>query len=120
MRITPERPYSPVRAHPHTVTPRKSVPVPTTFEPPQFDVSPIPADVLDDEDVPGTRDDIPQSEVRDYYSPKKSPQKRIPEDREEYVSNIVHISNTALTLGQNMFGPITNEICSTMKSVHIR
>ena len=87
MRITPERPYSPTHAHPHTVTPRKSVPVPTTYEPPRFDVSPIPADVLDDEEAPGIRHDRPQSEVHDYYSPKKSPQKQIPKDTDEHVSN---------------------------------
>jgi len=88
VRITPERPYSPARAHPHTVTPRKSVPVPTTYEPPRFDVSPIPADVLDDEEAPGTRDDMPQSEVHDYYSPKKSPQKQIPKDTDEHTSPV--------------------------------
>lgn len=81
VRITPERPYSPTRAHSHTVTPRKSVPVPATYEPPQFDVSPVPADVLDDEEVPH----VPQTEVHDHHSPKKSPLTRIPEDKHEHV-----------------------------------
>ena len=86
MKITPERPYSPARAHPHTATPRKSVPVPTTYEPPQFDVSPIPADVLDDEEVPPIPyGDVPQIEVHDHYPPNKSPLKRIPEDKDEQV-----------------------------------
>lgn len=86
VRITPERPYSPARSHPHTVTPRKSVPIPTTYEPPQFDVSPIPGDILDDDEVPGTRVDMPPVEVRDYVSPKKSPLKQLPEDDDQHVS----------------------------------
>ena len=89
MRITPERPYSPAHSYPHTVTPRKSVPIPTTFEPPQFDVSPIPADGFDSEEAVGPHDEMPQSEIRDYYSPKKSPQKQILENRNERVSNIL-------------------------------
>lgn len=88
VRITPERPYSPPSGHPHTVTPRKSVPIPTRFEPPQFDVSPIPADALD-ESFPGDHEGMVQSEVHDYYSPKKSPQKQIPEDADEHVSNFL-------------------------------
>lgn len=88
MRISPERPYSPPSGHPHTVTPRKSVPVPTRFEPPQFDVSPIPADAHD-ERFPGDHDRATQSEFHDRYSPKKSPQKQIPEHVDEHVSSFL-------------------------------
>lgn len=79
MKITPERPYSPPNGHPNTVIPRKSVPVPTKYEPPQFDISPIPADVHDSENVRGTLDRVLQSEVHDSYSSEKSksPQKQV-------------------------------------------
>ena len=79
MKITPERPYSPPNGYPNTVIPRKSVPVPTKYEPPQFDISPIPADVHDIENVRGTLDRVPQSEVHDSYSSEKSksPQKQV-------------------------------------------
>ncbi|RMX43573.1 hypothetical protein pdam_00010827, partial [Pocillopora damicornis] len=79
VKITPERPYSPPNGHPNTVIPRKSVPVPTKYEPPQFDISPIPADVHDSENVRGTLDRVLQSEVHDSYSPEKSksPQKQV-------------------------------------------
>ena len=85
VRITPERPYSPPKAHPHTVTPRKSVPIPTRFEPPQFDVSPILIDAHD-ERFPSDHDETVQSEFHDHYYPKKSPRKQIPEDVDEHVS----------------------------------
>ena len=85
VRITPERPYSPSKAHPHTVTPRKSVPIPTRFEPPQFDVSPIPADAHN-ERFPGDHDETAQNEFHDHDYPKKSPRKQIPEDVNEHVS----------------------------------
>ena len=88
VRITPERPYSPSRGHPHTVTPRKSVPIPTRFEPPQFDISPIHADALD-ERFPVDHDEALQSESHDHCSPKKSPQKQIPEDVDKHVSNFL-------------------------------
>lgn len=84
MRITPERPYSPSRGHPHTVTPRKSVPVPTSFEPPQFDISPIHADALD-ERFPGDHDGTVQGEFNGHVSSKKSPQKEIPENIDEHI-----------------------------------
>jgi len=87
VRITPERPYSPMRAQPHTVTPRKHVPIPATYEPPQFDVSPIPANGLDNEEVPNTRHDgVPQTERHEYYSPKKILQEQIPEGGSKHVS----------------------------------
>ena len=90
MRITPERPYSPMHAQPHTVTPRKYVPVPAAYEPPQFDVSPIPANGLDNEEVPNARHDgVPQTERHEYYSPKKILQEQIPEGQSKHVSNIV-------------------------------
>ena len=91
VRITPERPYSPMRAQPHTVTPRKYVPVPATYEPPQFDVSPIPANGLDNEEVPnGRHDGVPQTETHEYYSPKKILQEQqISEGGSKHVSNIV-------------------------------
>lgn len=78
VKITPERPYSPPNGYPNTVIPRKSVPVPTKYEPPQFDISPIPANVHDSENVRGTLDRVLQSEVHDSYSPEKSksPQKQ--------------------------------------------
>lgn len=84
VRITPERPYSPSRGHPHTVTPRKSVPVPTSFEPPQFDISPIHAEALD-ERFPGDHDGTVQGEFNDHFSSKKSPQKEIPGDIDEHL-----------------------------------
>ena len=84
VRITPERPYSPPSGHPHTVTPRKSVPIPTRFEPPQFDISPIPADGFDEERIPGDHDRVERDEVRD-YSPKKSPLKEIQENTGQHV-----------------------------------
>lgn len=87
VRITPERPYSPSKAHPHTVTPRKSVPIPTRFEPPQFDVSPIPADAHN-ERFPGDHDETAQSEFHDHDYPKKSPRKQIPEDVNEHTSAV--------------------------------
>lgn len=83
VRITPERPYSPPNAHPHTVTPRKSVPIPTRYEPPQFDVSPIPADAHN-QSFPGDHDETVQSEFHGHFYPKKSPLKQITED--EHVS----------------------------------
>ena len=76
VRITPERPYSPVRMQTRTtVTPRKSVPVPTTYEGPQFDVSPIPTDALDEKEARVE----PVTQNAGYHSPKKSPLERIPE-----------------------------------------
>lgn len=76
VRITPERPYSPFRMQTRTtVTPRKSVPVPTTYEGPQFDVSPIPTDALDEKEARVE----PVTQNAGYHSPKKSPLERIPE-----------------------------------------
>lgn len=94
MRITPERPYSPPNGHPHTVTPRKSVPIPTRFEPPQFDISPIPTEGFEEERIPGDHDRVKQSEVHD-YSPKKSPQKEIPipEGANEHVSKFLLLAH---------------------------
>lgn len=86
VRITPERPYSPPSGHPHTVTPRKSVPIPTRFEPPQFDISPIPTDGFDEERIPGNHGRVEQNEVH-VFSPKKSSQKEIPEVTDEHVSS---------------------------------
>ncbi|CAH3162897.1 unnamed protein product [Porites lobata] len=89
VRITPERPYSPMHAQPHTVTPRKYVPVPAAYEPPQFDVSPIPANGLDNEEVPNARHDgVPQTERHEYYSPKKILQEQIPEGQSKHKSPI--------------------------------
>ncbi|XP_067044850.1 WD repeat-containing protein 90-like isoform X1 [Acropora muricata] len=77
VRITPERPYSPVRIQPHaTVTPRKSVPVPTTYEAPQFDVSPIPTDALDEKEARAEH----VSQNAGHHSPKKYALERIPEN----------------------------------------
>lgn len=76
VRITPERPYSPVRIQPHaTVTPRISVPVPTTYEAPQFDVSPIPTDALDEKEARAEH----VSQNAGHHSPKKYALERIPE-----------------------------------------
>ncbi|XP_068672849.1 WD repeat-containing protein 90-like isoform X2 [Montipora foliosa] len=86
VRITPERPYSPARAQPHTVTPRKSVPVPTTYEPPQFDVSPIQVDVLDEDENSVTHEHVPYNEVRGHHSPKKSPLQQVPVDGNGHTS----------------------------------
>ncbi|PFX32008.1 WD repeat-containing protein 90 [Stylophora pistillata] len=111
VKITPERPYSPPNAHPNTVTPRKSVPVPTEYEPPQFDISPIPADVHDVENDRGTLDRVPQSEVHDGYSSgkSKSSQKQVLLDTGEYRSP-VKTKSPARRLNFNVPPPVGSTV----------
>ena len=71
MRITGERPFSPSRA-PNTVSPRKSAPLPTQFEPLQLDMSPITSDAerTRERDREGT---ARKNTHQDYHPPNNSP-----------------------------------------------